>query len=215
MRIIVTAGPTREYLDEVRFLTNASSGRMGYAVAHAAARAGHAVHLVSGPVALRPPSGVKTIFVTTTREMYKATARLFPKADCLIAAAAPADYAPARRRRGKGKKMSDGLTLRLKPTVDILAALGRRKGKRVVIGFALEVQKALANALAKLKRKNADAIVLNTPAALGAVKSDVTVITSNGERMQLRNATKGRIARRLISLAEALKECKQKGEKEA
>ena len=206
MRMIVTAGPTREYLDDVRFISNASSGRMGYAIARAAARAGHRVGLVSGPVKLKAPAGVTTLLVTSTREMYDAVAELFDEADCLIGAAAPVDFAPARRKRGQSKKTPDGVILRLKPTVDILARLGRRKGGRVIIAFALEVQKPVTNALGKLRRKHADAVVLNSPATLGAVRSDATILTASGERTQMRNSTKAQIARRIVALAESLRE---------
>lgn len=205
MRIIVTAGPTREYLDDVRYISNASSGRMGYAVARAAARAGHKVDLVSGPVAAAPPPGVRVTSVTSTGEMYEAVSALFARADVVIGAAAPADFTPRHRIRGKGKKKRGGMDLQLKPTVDILATLGRRKGGRVIIAFALEVQQPLANALRKLKAKKADAIVLNSPAALGAARADVTIITACGERMTLPNATKTQIARRLVALAESLR----------
>ena len=205
MRMIVTAGPTREHLDDVRFISNASSGRMGYAVARAAARAGHSVLLVSGPVNLKPPDGVTTVFVTSTREMYDAAAKSFGQADCLIGAAAPVDFAPARRRRGKSKKTPGSMTLRLKPTVDILARLGRRKGRRVIIAFALEVQEPVANALRKMRLKHADAIVLNSPAALAATRSDATIFTASGRQTRMRNATKAQIARRLVALAESLR----------
>jgi len=207
MRILVTAGPTREHLDDVRFLSNGSSGRMGYAVARAAARAGHAVHLVSGPVALPCPPGVKRIEVVSTGDMYRVAARLFPSCDCLIGAAAPADFTPVRRVRGKSKKSEASLTLRLKPTVDILATLGRRKGRRVIIAFALEVQKPLTHALEKMRRKNADAVVLNAPAAMGAARSTVTLLTRDGGRFVMSNASKERIARRLVRLAEELVAC--------
>lgn len=211
MRIIVTAGPTREHLDDVRYISNASSGRMGYAIARAAVRAGHKVHLVSGPVSLRPPAGVEVVSVTSTHEMYEAVAALFERADVVIGAAAPADYTPVRRRKGKSKKAAAARQLQLKPTVDILATLGRKKGWRVIIAFALEVQQPVANALKKLKRKNADAIVLNSPAAFGAARSDVVIITAAGERVEMKHVTKLRIARRLVALAESLRKGGSKG----
>ena len=204
MRFIVTAGPTREYLDDVRFISNASSGRMGYAVARAALRAGHTVHLITGPVALKPPPGADVVRVTTTREMYLAAARLFPRADCLVGAAAPADYTPARRAPGKRKKTGKPVTLRLHETVDIVASLARRKGARVVIAFALETRDAAANARKKLKAKRADAILVNAPAAMGAQRTDAALLTAAGEREVFTNAAKDRIARRLVALAEDL-----------
>ena len=210
MRIIVTAGPTREYLDDVRFLTNASSGRMGYAIARAAAQRGHSVDLVAGPVALPDPSGVRVHRVLSTQEMYETARRLFPRADCLIGAAAPADFTPVRRIRGKAKKAESSLVLQLKPTVDILATLGRAKlprrgGKRqVIIAFALEVQSPLKNARLKLRRKNADAIVLNSPAAIGALRSDATILLRSGAQLEVKQATKQRVGRILVALAESL-----------
>ena len=202
MRFLITAGPTREHLDDVRFLSNASSGRMGYAIARAAARAGHQVHLVSGPVALPPPAGVQLVRVTSAEQMYRACARLFPKADCLIGAAAPADYTPIRRARGKAKKSPGIRALRLKPTVDILATLGARKKRQIIIAFALEVQNALPNARRKLTKKNADAILLNAPDAMGAARSSGLIITRAGASLPLHNLTKAQIGRRLVRLAE-------------
>ena len=202
MRFLLTAGPTREYLDDVRFLSNASSGRMGYAIARAAARAGHRVHLVSGPVDLPDPPGVKVVRVTTTEQMFDAAARLFKRVDCLIGAAAPADYQPVRRAPGKSRKRNTAWSLRLKPTTDILATLGKKKGRRIIIAFALETQKPITNALAKLRRKNADAVVLNNPGAMSAAVSNATIILADGNRIEVRKATKNRIGRLLVSLAE-------------
>ncbi|MGO8705765.1 MAG: phosphopantothenoylcysteine decarboxylase [Candidatus Brocadiia bacterium] len=205
MRFIVTAGPTREHLDDVRFLTNASSGRMGYAIARAAAQRGHSVDLVTGPVSLPVPPGVRVHRVTSTQEMYEAAKKLFPRADCLIGAAAPADFTPVRRVRGKAKKAESSLALRLKPTIDILATLGRAKSRQVIIAFALEVQSPLKNARLKLRRKNADAIVLNSPAAIGAPRSDATILLRSGARLEVRQATKQRLGRILVALAESLR----------
>ncbi len=204
MKFLITAGPTREHLDDVRFLSNASSGRMGYAIARAAARAGHQVHLVSGPVSLLPPPGVHLIRVTSTEEMHRACARLFPKVDCLIGAAAPADYTPVERARGKSKKGPGVRTLRLKPTVDILATLGARKKRQVIIAFALEVQNALRNARKKLVKKNADAILLNSPETMGAARASGLIMARNGSQLPFRNLTKAQIGRRLVRLAEEL-----------
>ena len=204
MRFLITAGPTREHLDDVRFLSNASSGRMGYAIARAAARAGHQVHLVSGPVSLPPPAGVHLIRVTSTAEMYRACAKLFPKVYCLIGAAAPADYTTIRRARGKSKKSRGARALRLKPTVDILATLGARKRRQVIIAFALEVRNALPNARRKLVMKNADAILLNAPEAMGAARSSGLIITRAGSSLPLRDLTNAQIGRRLVRLAEEM-----------
>jgi phosphopantothenoylcysteine decarboxylase/phosphopantothenate--cysteine ligase len=166
--VLVTAGPTREHLDDVRFLSNGSTGRMGIALAEAALRAGCRVRLVLGPTELEPPPGVTTTRVTSAREMLAATRSAARGADIVIFSAAPADWAPARRARGKPPKGSRGLTLRLVPTPDIAAALARTKGKRIHVGFALESGAGeLARALAKLVAKRFDAVVLNSPANLG------------------------------------------------
>ncbi len=207
MRFLITAGPTREYLDDVRYLSNASSGRMGYAIAAAAARAGHEVDLVSGPVELPAPRGVRLTRVVSARDMFRAAARLFPRADVLIGAAAPADYTPVRRHRGKLKKRPDLLRVELRPTEDILARLGaRKKPRQVLIAFALEVQSPVANALAKMRRKNADAILLNSPAAIGARAGDARIFLRSGGDVRLRNAPKSRIGRRLVALAEGIRQ---------
>lgn len=206
MRFLITAGPTREYLDDVRYFSNGSSGRMGYAIAAAALKKGHEVILVSGPVAIHPPKQAHFIPVISTDDMYKACAEFFPQADCLIGAAAPADYTPVHRARGKMKKSEKALSLRLKPTIDILATLGKRKKPgQILISFALEAQSPVRNALAKMKKKNADAVLLNSPAAIGASHSSAHILLAGGDSISLQNASKDRIARTLVSLAEKLR----------
>src|SRR5579872_3621384 len=140
MRILITAGPTREYLDDVRFLSNASSGKMGYALVEAAVAAGHDVVLVSGPVALVPPTGIEFHAVETTREMFDACSKLFPQCDGVIGAAAVCDYRPRERVPGKLAKTGQPLVVEFVENPDILAELGRRKQHRWVVGFALETQ---------------------------------------------------------------------------
>src|SRR5436189_33002 len=146
MRVLVTAGPTREYLDAVRFLSNASSGKMGFACATAAARAGHDVTLITGPVALPDPAGIRTVRVTSADEMYRAVMKAYPRIDAAIMTAAVGDYKPAERFTGKLQKQAETLTLRLVRTRDILKEMGRRKGSRILVGFALEVQDAIHQA---------------------------------------------------------------------
>ena len=136
--------------------------------------------------------------------MYRATRKLFPQCDCLIGAAAPADFRPAHRIRGKQAKGEHPLTLQLRPTVDILATLGKKKRHQVVIAFALESQRPITNALAKLRRKNADAIVLNAPSAIAVNRSNVSIFLRDGTRIAELSATKNRIARTLVTLAENL-----------
>ncbi|MBL8752315.1 MAG: phosphopantothenoylcysteine decarboxylase, partial [Planctomycetes bacterium] len=136
--ILITAGPTREYLDDVRFLSNGSSGRMGCALAEAARQAGCRVTLVLGPVEVSPPSGVTVVPVVSALEMQAAAERAFADCDAVIAAAAVGDWRPATRAAGKPARGPDELVLRLIPNPDIVAGLAGRKGRRIVVGFALE-----------------------------------------------------------------------------
>ncbi len=163
LRVVITAGPTREYLDPVRFLSNPSSGKMGYALAVAARRRGARVTLVSGPVNLPAPDGVTLVPVISTAEMAGAALDAAEDADVIIGAAAPADFAPAARAPRKIKKAGrDGLDARLVPTVDILATLGERKRPgQLIVAFAAESDDLVAHAREKLARKRADLIVAN------------------------------------------------------
>ena len=168
-KILVTAGPCREPIDPVRFLSNRSSGKMGYALAKAAAKLGADTILVSGPTALLPPADVRFVSVETTQEMFVAVKRHFSKVDVLIMAAAPSDFKPPAVKRQKIKKQGTGLKLQLEPTVDILGTLARNKKRgQVVVGFALETEDGQANARKKLRDKNLDLIVLNNPNDEGA-----------------------------------------------
>jgi len=161
-RVLVNAGPTREPIDPVRYITNRSSGKMGYAIAGAAAARGAQVTLVSGPTNLPVPEGCALTPVETADEMYQACMTAAPDADIIIAAAAVADYRPARYSPGKIKKTADDLHIELVRTRDILAELGQTKGARVIVGFAAETDDLLANAQAKLASKNLDIIVANS-----------------------------------------------------
>jgi phosphopantothenoylcysteine decarboxylase/phosphopantothenate--cysteine ligase len=199
MRILITAGGTREYIDPVRFISNASSGRMGYALVRAALKAGHKVTLISAPTALRCPGGVKLIKVETATQMFEALKKYFEKFDCLIMAAAVADYTPVRAAKTKIKKGDKSLTLRLKPTADILKWAGKHKRKnQIVVGFALEDSNIRSRAEKKLQEKNLDMIIANTPAAIGTDKSTVEIKMLKGEWLRLQKATKGKIAGRII-----------------
>ena len=204
MRLLVTAGPTREYLDAIRFISNASSGKMGFACAAAAARAGHDVTLVSGPVALADPPRVRTIRVTSADEMYRAVLKAYSKADGVIMTAAVGDYRPAERVAGKLKKNAEALTLRLVRTRDILKELGRKKGKRVLVGFALEVQDAVHQALLKYKKKNLDYVVLNTPRTFAADRMDCQVYREGKVVKRFRRSTKTEVARWIVAALAAL-----------
>lgn len=166
-RVLVTAGPTREPLDPVRFLTNRSSGRMGYALARAAAEQGASVTLISGPVSLPPPAGVEVVRVTTAREMLQAVLQLYNEVDVVLKAAAVADFRPAAESAQKIKK-GDELTLTLLKNPDILAELGRRKKQQLLVGFAAETENVAMYAKGKLSDKNLDLIVANDLTREGA-----------------------------------------------
>jgi phosphopantothenoylcysteine decarboxylase/phosphopantothenate--cysteine ligase len=205
MRILITAGPTREYIDDVRFLSNASSGRMGAALARAAADAGHTVTLVLGPVRMEPTPPGTTVPVVSADDMRREVLGRAAEADAVIMAAAVADYRPAERTAGKIRKTSDDLTLRLVRTPDILAELGRAKRPgQVLVGFALETENIRENALAKLREKNLDLIVANAPAAIGADSTSVELLFASGNAEPLRDTPKPRAARCIIEAVETL-----------
>ena len=198
MRVLITAGPTREYLDDVRYLSNGSSGRMGYAIAQAALQQGWEVVLVSGPVELSAPPGCEFHQVITTAQMKDACERLFPTCDGVIATAAVCDYKPVQRVTGKMKKIGGPITVEMIETDDVLAELGKTKGDRWVLGFALEAQNPRENALQKLRRKNCNWIVLNSPEAIGSEENSVELISSSGETVGNWSGPKSRIATALV-----------------
>jgi phosphopantothenoylcysteine decarboxylase/phosphopantothenate--cysteine ligase len=199
MRILVTAGPTREYLDDVRYLSNDSSGRMGYAIAERAIAARHDVVLVSGPVHLAPPAGCTCVRVDTTAQMRDASIEHFASCDGVIAAAAVCDYKPLNRIAGKIAKTGGPITLEMIETDDVLAELGRRKEHRWVLGFALEAVNARENALQKLRAKNCDWIVLNSVKAIGAEDNSVEVLDASGRTVASFAGPKSDVARHLVS----------------
>jgi phosphopantothenoylcysteine decarboxylase/phosphopantothenate--cysteine ligase len=166
--VLVTAGPTREPLDPVRYLSNRSSGKMGYAIAEAAAARGATVILVSGPTALAAPPGVDMIQVETAQEMYDAVLAKLPLAAVVLKAAAVADYRPKQRAGQKIKKAEGPSEIALEPTPDILAEVARRKGSRVLVGFAAETNDLVANARKKLAQKHLDLMVANDVSQPGA-----------------------------------------------
>ena len=214
MHILITAGGTREYIDPVRFISNASSGRMGCALARAAIKAGHKVTLITAPTAQRPPNAAKVVNVETTTEMFEAVKKYFDRCDCLIMTAAVADYTPVRSARTKLKKSDQRLTIKLKPTPDILKWAGKNKNEgrrtrgegRIVVGFALEDKAVRARAEKKLRDKNLDMIVANTPAAIGADRSDIHIRTPDSPWIRVENATKAATAKRVVALAAKLHE---------
>ena len=202
MNFLITAGGTREYIDPVRFISNASSGQMGYALAQAAKKAGHKVTLITAAANLKPPVGVKVINVETTAQMFSAVKKHFEKCDCLVMAAAVADYAPIRQAKTKMKKTSQALTIKLKPTVDILKWASKQKKDKAVIGFALEDKAVRKNAEKKLKEKKLDMIIANRISAIGSNKSTVEIKTPTGKWIKIEKAPKSIIARKVIKLIE-------------
>ena len=187
LRVLVTAGPTVERIDPVRYITNRSSGKMGYAIAEAARDRGARVTLVSGPVQLSAPAGVEVVYVESSAQLCKAVLERGAEADAVIQAAAPADFRPAQTAAHKIKKTGEGMTLALENTVDIAAELGRRKRPgQVLVAFAAETDDLLENAKGKLERKNADLVVANdvsrSDAGFGVDTNAVTLITREGAR---------------------------------
>ncbi len=204
MRILITAGGTREYIDPVRFISNASSGRMGYALARAALKAGHEVTLITAPTALKPPTGAKVIPVESAAQMFEAVKEHFADCDCLIMAAAVADYTPTHPSRIKLKKQAAKLALALKPTADILKWAGRHKAKgQILVGFALEDRDLRAHAERKMREKHLDIIVANAPGAIGAETSTLHIKVIGSDWIQVKNARKSMSAARMVRTIDA------------
>lgn len=199
LNYLITAGPTREYIDPVRFISNASSGKMGYAIAEEAASKGHNVVLVSGPVSLPRLAKVKVVPVVSAKEMFDAVKKYFSNADILIGAAAVADYAPVKFSKKKIKKNAKDAFIKLMPTKDILGYFGSIKNGRVIAGFALESNNLIKEAKRKLKTKNLDIITANYPENIGGDKGSVWLINKNGDITALKNMPKKRIAERIIN----------------
>lgn len=204
---VVTAGPTIEPIDPVRFISNHSSGKMGYAIAETLAEKGARVTLVSGRTALPTPAGVERVDVLTAEEMYRATVAAFEEADGAVMCAAVADYTPAEVATEKLKKSDADLQIPLKRTRDIAAELGRTKGQKILVGFAMETQNEAANATQKLTKKNFDFIVLNSLCEAGAgFRGDtnrVTLIDSTSQE-ELPLLTKREVAERIAQKIEQL-----------
>lgn len=204
-KVIVTAGPCREKLDPVRYISNFSSGRMGYALAAAARGAGADVTLISGPTELAPPDNVAFIAVESTSDMLEAVMAHIDRADALLMAAAPADYAPLNMAAGKIKKHDSALHLELAPTADILKQVAKRKHPGLaVVGFALETENLIENATGKLKDKTLDMIVANSAAqpgsGPGALSNQATIISDSGQITELPLMPKRELADKIITL---------------
>jgi len=200
--LLITAGPTREEVDPVRYLTNRSSGKMGYALAEVALRRGARVILVSGPVSLAPPQNAEFIPVRTAEEMRKAVLEQLPQATVVLMAAAVADYRPARPSAQKIKRGSSPLVLELAPTPDILAEIAAQKDGRILVGFAAETAELAENARGKLKRKGADLVVANDVTREGAgfdVDTNIVIIVrADGSLVELPQMSKHDLAARLL-----------------
>jgi phosphopantothenoylcysteine decarboxylase/phosphopantothenate--cysteine ligase len=205
--VLITAGPTREKIDPVRYLTNRSSGRMGYALAEAALRRGARVLLVSGPTAVVPPNGAELTRVDTAEQMRDAVLRLLPEATIVIKTAAVSDYRPSKSAEQKIKR-SGAMSLQLEPTVDILAEISRAKTGQTIIGFAAETQNVFENARKKLSSKALDAIVVNDVSREGvgfdSDRNAVTIITQ-GEVVEVPETSKWEVAQQVLDVVRRLR----------
>jgi phosphopantothenoylcysteine decarboxylase/phosphopantothenate--cysteine ligase len=205
MHLLITAGPTREYIDDVRFLSNASSGRMGYALADAAQRRGWLVTIVSGPVAIQPPANVAVRAVTSARDMLAACLDVMPTVDGVIAVAAVADYRPKERFAGKLHRTTEPLQLELVPNPDILAELCLRKDRQWAVAFAVESSASgtaagalVERARAKLAAKNCDAIVVNASSAMESAETRIQLLDRSGRLALEFDGPKNIAAERII-----------------
>src|SRR6266851_2820000 len=209
--VLITAGPTREKFDPARYLTNRSSGRMGYAMAEAALRRGARVLLVSGPTALTPAGGVEVTGVESAEQMRQATLRLLPEATIVIKTAAVADYRPKIAAEQKIKRKG-AMSLELEPTTDILAELARTKTSQIIVGFAAETENVLENARKKLVAKALDAIVVNDVSRQGvgfdSDRNEVTIITQS-EVIEVPETTKWEVAQRVLDQIARLRKVPQ------
>ncbi|MHC4598085.1 MAG: phosphopantothenoylcysteine decarboxylase domain-containing protein [Planctomycetota bacterium] len=202
MRFLITAGPTREPIDEVRFLSNRSTGKMGFEVAREARRAGHEVVLVHGPVILSAPEGAEAVPVETALDMEAAVRTRLDWADALVMTAAVADYRPAERLQGKKKKSDEDWTLALVRNPDILAGAAETKKSRVHVGFAVESEDLLAGAARKLEAKRLDLIVANGLEAFGADTSTFHFLEPGRPPVTHAGLSKGEVARRIVAFCE-------------
>ncbi|GAA4439528.1 phosphopantothenoylcysteine decarboxylase [Bremerella cremea] len=199
-RILLTSGPTRQYIDPVRYLTNASSGRMGCSLAEAAVAAGHEVIIVSGPVSVTYPEQATVVWVNTTDEMLSAAREQFAQCDGLIGVAAPCDYRPEFVQDQKIAKTGQPLVLQLIETPDIVATLGAEKKDRWVVGFALETEDRRFRALVKLEKKSCDLMVLNGPEAMNSEENHVEVLAKDGSVVATIDGSKGEVASQIMQI---------------
>jgi phosphopantothenoylcysteine decarboxylase / phosphopantothenate---cysteine ligase len=200
--VLITAGPTREPIDPVRYISNRSSGKMGYAIAEAALDVGHDVILISGPVDLEPPSKAKFISVSTSDEMFEAVHRHADESDICVLCAAVADYKPVQVSPVKIKKRADGISIELIPTRDILQSLGHRQNRKfLLVGFAAETDHLEANATKKLREKNCDIIVANDVLlGMESDENELLILFRDGETKKISRAPKKILARELVKI---------------
>ena len=200
-RIMITSGPTRQYLDPVRYLTNGSSGRMGRGLAQAALELGYEVVVVSGPVEVDYPLRAEVVPVVSTEELLEACQRIFPSCDGLIAAAAPCDYRPVRVATQKIAKTGQPLELKLIETPDVVATLGATKRpEQWIVGFALETEDQRLRALVKLEKKSCDLMVLNGPEAMNSGRNQVEIIDRKGSLIDALAGPKEEVARGILQV---------------
>jgi phosphopantothenoylcysteine decarboxylase/phosphopantothenate--cysteine ligase len=203
VKFLITAGPTREPIDPVRYLSNRSSGKMGYAIAEAAIEAGHEVVLISGPVDVARPRGAAVIPVSTSDQMFDAVQRQVWNCDILVMCAAVADYKPAKVSKSKIKKRGENISLELLPTRDILASLAKQDRHFIVVGFAAETENIEANARKKLREKDCDIIVANDARiAMESDENELIIFFRDGETKRISRASKKIISRDLVKYFE-------------
>lgn len=205
LRVVVSAGPTREYLDPVRFISNPSSGKMGFAVAEAARDRGASVVLVTGPVNLSDPPGMQVVHIESALELRDAVVQAAETSDIVVMTAAVADYRAAERSGEKQAKVAGDVSIHLTPNPDILAELGRNKGSRVLVGFAMETHAGVERAAGKAGRKNADFILLNYPTregtSFGGDDNQVTLVRADGTHEDWPRTSKRAVAEKLLDAA--------------
>jgi phosphopantothenoylcysteine decarboxylase/phosphopantothenate--cysteine ligase len=202
VRFVITAGPTREAIDPVRFISNRSSGKMGYAIAEAALARGHEVTLISGPAILAPPRRAKLIPITTADQLHDAVHRAVRTCDVLVMCAAVSDYKPAAPTPRKMKKRKSPVALKLIPTRDILGSLPKENRRYLVVGFAAETHDLKINAQKKLRQKNCDMVVANdvsrSDSGMESDENEVVIFSRDGELEKISRASKKIIARELV-----------------
>ncbi len=200
-KILITSGPTRQYIDPVRYISNASSGMMGRCLASAAIDAGHDVTIVSGPVNVDYPKSAKLINVISTEDMLKAAEETFRACDGMIGAAAPCDYRPVNVADHKIKKSGDSLNIKLVETPDIVATLGKSKrDDQWSVGFALETEDARFRAITKLQKKCCDLVVLNGASAIESADNSVEIIAPTGEVIDSIEGSKKNVAEAILNI---------------